>query len=216
MTPVKPWNTHAAVRYYNSETTKVGQEILNGVWQVDGNLATFACLVSQLTSKPFQLFLSTRQFFILAFSTPHDAEGDTFLQCNLPDIAQVAVPGCLVALSKTKTSDERVSVGLVSVAIEGRFIWMSDFGWLGLIVEDKRERVWVRRKEDGDDEENGDEPDEDKRENVQFNVHFDGNPRLFLVFGEMRSSWERKVGRCTRELNLKPVHVSTQIQANAK
>ena len=57
-------------------------------------------------------------------------------------------------------------MSLISVSINGGFLWMTNFGRLGLIVEDKREGIRIRWEEKWVDK-----SAKNEGEDVEFDVH---------------------------------------------
>lgn len=62
-------------------------------------------------------------------------------------------------------------MGLISVSINGGFLWMTNFGRLGLIVEDKREGIRIRWEEKWVDKSAKNEAQKNEGEDVEFDVH---------------------------------------------
>lgn len=62
-------------------------------------------------------------------------------------------------------------MGLISMAINGGFLGMTNFGRLGLIVEDKRECIRIGGKNKWIDESAKNESQKNEGEDVEFDVH---------------------------------------------
>ena len=85
-------------------------------------------------------------------------------------------------------------MGLIPVAVDGGLFRMTNFGGLGLIVENKGESVRIRWEEDRDDEKNDNQSQKNERKDIQFNIHPCVLKIMKMKYGLSSGEYESKRG----------------------